>query len=404
MNSSHIITNNLKVLATTVCCDSSTPSQTGQNGSHIDKRPSMENGSLLTTEDYQLSFMDVVIGRLEWKIAMMIISHGMIVISCIGIIGNFVSLGVLCRKSMRVTSCAFLLISLAVADELASTMNMFNTLNDNYLKGIFYSDAWCKITGYLTSTIEFSSVWILIAMTTERFFAVCFPLKLALWHTRRSLVVAVILIATLSLLQGIPMLLTIKAVPGAGNLACGFKAKYEKFWGIWNWCLASLISYVPIILLTSLNSALLRSLRKAAAVKTALSTSSQASSISQTKQVTKMCLAVSIVFTLCLLPIACHRPISHFMLDKRNPVEFAIHRLIESISWSLLSLNHSVNFFIYCVTGKRFRDELHALCCWNTASPTSIKQIQTSMSNMSSMDDTVRAGGSQTTCVVEEQR
>ena len=385
MNSSHIITNNLKVLATTVCCDSSIPSPTGQNGSHIDKRPSMENGSLLTNEDYQPSFMDVVIGRLEWKIAMMIISHGMIVISCIGIIGNFVSLGVLCRKSMRVTSCAFLLISLAVADELASTMNMLNTLNDNYLKGIFYSDAWCKITAYLTSTIEFSSVWILIAMTTERFFAVCFPLKLALWHTRRSLVVAVILIATLNLLQGIPMLLTMKAVPGAGNLqACIFEAKYEKFWGIWHWCLSSLISYFPIILLTSLNSALLRSLRKAAAVKTALSSSSQASSISQTKQVTKMCLAVSIVFTLCLLPIACHRPISHFMIDKRNPVEFVIHILFDSISWSLLSLNHSVNFFIYCVTGKRFRDELHALCCWKTASPTSIKQIQTSMSNLNS--------------------
>ena len=392
MASLHNVTDYLNAMATTVGVYNSTPQAPGMNGTleSFNEEPFIENATVLVPIGYRPSFRDIVMRRLEWKIAGFLSVYGMLVISCIGVIANIVSLRVLCGKRMRVTACAFLLISLAVADELASILNLLNTLNAYHLKSMFTSDVWCKVSSLLNTSAEFASVWILVALTAERFVAVCFPFKLALWHTRKTLVIAVLLIVALALLQAIPTLITVKALSGFN---CNFEAKYKRFWGIWYWFVAAFLSYIPIVLLTSLNCALLKSLRKAAAIKTTLSSSSQGDTTSQTKQVTKMCLAVSIVFTICLLPIACHRPVSQFVIDRRNPIHFVINAMFESISWSLLAFNHCVNFFIYCITGKRFREELHRMFCCVTPS----ERLETSMSNLSTKGATAGASGKLTT-------
>ena len=362
---------------------STTENGINKTGSHI--LSLAENVSRVENNTFS-GYLHIMHSRLEWKIAMILCPYVIVAISCIGIVCNVISLAVLCRLRMRVMPCAFLLISLSVVDEVASVLNLLNTVNVFFLKHAFNSNAWCTLSFVLTTSSEFASVWILVAMTTERFIAVNFPLKMALWHTRRTMAMLVVLIVVMAFLQATPTILTVRLQT---TKVCGYSPENHEFWGIWNWVVSALIAYLPIILLTALNFGLFKALKKAAVNKSALSisTSSHVNIASHTKQVTRMCLAVSIVFIFCLLPIACERPIKHFMYDPRNPINVAVFVFLEYLTWCLLALNHSINFFIYCFAGKRFRDELCIMCCRKTL-PVNNK-IRTMVTKLSATQSTV---------------
>ena len=75
---------------------------------------------------------------------------------------------------------------------------------------------------------------------------------------------------------------------------------------------------------------------------------------------TAMCLDVSFVFIVCKIPsivILIGRP----WWSKSSPESYTMAKGINNL---LLFINHSFNFIMYSVTGKKFREETRAvLCC-----------------------------------------
>ena len=72
-----------------------------------------------------------------------------------------------------------------------------------------------------------------------------------------------------------------------------------------------------------------------------------------------MFLSVSIVFLILLTPAILHYATSAYWV--KTPGQQATSTLITAIFETLSYANHSVNFFVYCLTGKRFRREFLAL-------------------------------------------
>lgn len=77
-------------------------------------------------------------------------------------------------------------------------------------------------------------------------------------------------------------------------------------------------------------------------------------------QMTAMCLSASFCFLLCITPsivLLIGRP---YWTSSEHPN--SVYFICKSVSNQLVYVNHSANFFLYCLTGRRFRQELVLLC------------------------------------------
>ncbi|ESO07825.1 hypothetical protein HELRODRAFT_170384 [Helobdella robusta] len=97
-----------------------------------------------------------------------------------GLVGNFLSFLVLTRKSMRIISAYLYLIVLSVVDTVVLCIGFIKlwipairTDLDIRLK----YDSICRLTNALGSTVSDFSVWLIVAVTVERYVVVCHPLK-----------------------------------------------------------------------------------------------------------------------------------------------------------------------------------------------------------------------------------
>ena len=286
----------------------------------------------------------------------------MLAISVTGAIGNALAIAVLLRKSIRTTPCAILLIILAFADELSSTMTTLYVANDYHMKHALDSVFWCKFGGFLSSSAELWSVNILIAVTAERFIAVQYPFKVATICTRRNVSITAELVTLFSFAFNIPTLIFAIYIPGRN--ACGHHPDYKSYnENIGSWVDSVIYSYIPIATLIVLNFGILKAMRSATTTSQQLSTSSQRDS-SRMKHITAMCVSVSVALIICLLPIAIQRPVHYVMYDRRDPVNYAMFIFYWFLAWAFLTLNHTINFFLYVITGQRFRQELLNIFCF----------------------------------------
>ncbi|ELU02434.1 hypothetical protein CAPTEDRAFT_111639, partial [Capitella teleta] len=97
----------------------------------------------------------------------------------LGTFGNIFSFIILKRKAMLKFSTYFYLMVLAIADTLVLHIGLLR-LWIGELTGYDLKDQadWiCKLTNVVGYTVSDFSVWLIIAVTIERYIVVCHPLK-----------------------------------------------------------------------------------------------------------------------------------------------------------------------------------------------------------------------------------
>ncbi|ELU07541.1 hypothetical protein CAPTEDRAFT_188046 [Capitella teleta] len=77
-------------------------------------------------------------------------------------------------------------------------------------------------------------------------------------------------------------------------------------------------------------------------------------------KVTYTLLILSLAFLLLTGPYTLH---SLIVKDTREPKIQARNLLSKTVCFLLMYLNHSINFYLYCISGKKFRKELNKLLC-----------------------------------------
>lgn len=83
---------------------------------------------------------------------------------------------------------------------------------------------------------------------------------------------------------------------------------------------------------------------------------------SRQRRLTRMLLLVSLTWLVLTAPFALHSIVSVFQGDEST--NSARNFLVKTICFLLVYVNHAVNFYLYCLTGRRFRLELRALFCY----------------------------------------
>ncbi|KAH0955954.1 hypothetical protein HN011_008374 [Eciton burchellii] len=125
----------------------------------------------------------------------------------LSIVGNSLVLITLAKnKRMRTVTNVYLL-NLAVSDLLLGVFCMPFTLLGQILKNFVFGLTMCKLISYFQAVSVSVGVWTLVAISLERYFAICRPLKSRRWQTQFHAYKMIAVVWTLSLTWNAPILI-----------------------------------------------------------------------------------------------------------------------------------------------------------------------------------------------------
>ncbi len=292
------------------------------------------------------------------NIASYIYVYGTPAIWVIGTIGNILSFAVFSRKAMRGSLTAFLFRCLAVFDLL--TIQQFWE-NIFYLFGVVVvppNNWYCRILYLICVSSQYIAAWVLVGISVERFIGVTWPHKAKILCTIRKgqiyIFVLVIFFYTL-MSPGIFTLVSFSSYePALGYIInyCEITCQYDIY--VHFQPIVELVTYaiIPFLLMFTFNIFIIIGLVKSHCHRQVMNigNTSDAGIIGMTL----MLISVSVAFILFTTP---------------NTVSFTLLLVDIRLSelWSVgavtLCLNHSINIFLYCATGQKFRREFKAMMC-----------------------------------------
>jgi hypothetical protein len=312
-----------------------------------------------------------------------------------GMTGNALTVCVMSRRRYRGSSVRVYMLLLAVFDSAV----LLCAVPPEWLEALGYVTVthWhpvvCKLERFLYYVTGDMSIWTLCAFTVDRFVAVCFPLlRRRPGSTLGRLTTAACpLIVTLAAAKNAHVAWTrgIEYDPATGAVIdlCGKIAEYVYFETyVRPWIVFVTVSVIPFLILLLCNLAIVRALvlserirrgsRRKVKTNNSNSTSGDGGKIKMTSrggagsnhggstdggfvQTSVMCLSVSFAFLVCMVPsiiLYIGRP--YWTSRQRPNPTYDMAKVINRV---LVCVNHSVNFWLYCLTGHNFRRELKAM-------------------------------------------
>ncbi|XP_052761840.1 P2Y purinoceptor 1-like [Mya arenaria] len=285
----------------------------------------------------------------------------------LGLVGNGLSIVVFRTPTMKKMSASVYLAALAMAD--ICTLLVY-VLAEWLRRGLPYLspgisvrllniDGICQVLLYLSYVARFMSSWIIVAFTAERFSGVCFPL-----HTmhRKSRRILFCLLVTGAIFVIYKPFLSGEYKIGK-RTSCTSIPKHIFLSFVLDTIFVTVIFFLPLAIITTLNVLIVRTLYLRNRHTNDLFAEN-----------TKIRLEFTIIlFAITFFYVTFHMP--YFVLWCRLQVLNGPH--LPSVSrdkhfwdyWigllniarTVFYLNYCSNFFLYCITGTYFRNELRRL-------------------------------------------
>ena len=362
---------------------------------------------LPSTEDTSYDLDDY----LQYKIGNYVWIYISPILIILGTFGNCLSIVVLLRKSMRTSTTMFYLAVLSFGD----LFTLYTGLLRYWIKNLpdakdirNLSDAGCKIHAFLVYFSLDVTVWILVAVTLDRCLSVSLPFKAKRICSSKISRIVVVIILLVSFLKNMHFFWTVELVH-TWEFRCdaATQATDDFLNYVWPWIDFSTFCAIPFTIMILCNIKIIyemvRSHRKIAvnlvdrnssykpnylrqvsnqgpsAVpslqlqndgsfrhKPISSTSSDTQQKIQTRRIsslTAMLLTVNCVFLITTFPIQLFLIMEErwFPTANRTEEQTAAHNLWWAVVNMLQYSNNSIHFFLYCLTGPRFRLELKNL-------------------------------------------
>ena len=367
--------------------------------------------------------------HLEFAIAIWIVKYIWPLIVLCGTFGNALSFCVLIRKAMSDTSVYFYLAMLAIADIGVLLLSAFKTWIRvvSGFEMLHVSGISCKLIMYIFLICLHMSAWFVIAVTVDRFIVIWLPLSayrsgsssfLGNYICREShqcKFVSAGMLITLLLYNGhLLWTIDLKGNDSADKLSTTYycRANPANHFMSSIFPVMKLLSYcvIPFFIVLILNAAIITRISK---TKPLLSinrpTTIKGKTSSHQSRITGMLLTVSITWLLLTGPFTIWSLVPN---NENTSSSEAQSFLIKTVCFTLMYMNHSINFYLYCLTGAKFRRQLKEMLCsknikrngsriYTGTQRTSLK-IGRNNSNKSKQSDEVDAEHKQELC--NEQR
>lgn len=178
------------------------------------------------------------------------------------VVGNaLVMVTLVQNKRMRTVTNVFL-INLAVSDLLLGVFCMPFTLVGSLLRNFVFGEIMCKCIPYLQAVSVSVSVWTLVSISLERFFAIVRPLQSRRWQTISHAYKVIAAVWAFSLIHMAPIALLSQLIPikSAGRHKCRELWPSDKSEKGFNLYLDSILLVIPLIIMVVVYALITRTL------------------------------------------------------------------------------------------------------------------------------------------------
>ncbi|KAL4228498.1 hypothetical protein ACF0H5_011546 [Mactra antiquata] len=332
-----------------------------ENNNNSDKfQENISSSTPFYDYDYE-SFTEYI----EYSVAEFINNYYLYFVCVIGIPGNIACIITLTFMGGKLSSAMYM-TTLAIADLIAIGLKLAYFLLTKY--DIRLGDSVCRLMFMFGTVSQMYSNWILVVMTTERFIAIWFPLKVKKLCSKWRSISILIVLFILFILVNLQFIFTFEEVKDPFlSWDCRPKEQYRKFiQTVWYWIDGALYAVLPIIIILVLNSLIIYAVRKSNRALTNLTNRRKNSKdkLTQQKQITLMLLAVSLTFVLLVMPNCIFFVARQYWTWKETQLGIAQYYLVYQIVFLLSDLNHAVNFYLYCLSGRKFRQKFINVLCF----------------------------------------
>ena len=298
-------------------------------------------------------------------------------ICVLGLLGNVTSMMVLWKHKME-TATILLLQSLAFTDCLLLTTTLFVYtlpavhLYTGELKNLYDGCDYVKTFLWpLAMIAHTAAVWLTVLVTLHRFFCVCKPLGMYIKFSTQFIRILVLIVFSTSVLYNLPRFFEHQVVSSTANSyqngsnatnaserILGDSTFYQILYS--NILYFPVMYIIPLISLMYLNTKLIKAVNQLKTRKAQL-TGHQAPE----DHITLCIIFIVFIFVICQTPALINQ-ILWAVTDHADRDCGKFHFYYTKISDVLVVINSSVNFIIYCLFGKSFRQIFVDFFCANS--------------------------------------
>ena len=296
-----------------------------------------------------------------------------LILTLLGLVGNSLSLITVTSKHCKKSSFTLYLGALAVVDSCVLILTLVQTwVFTAYEVDLGqYGAVTCKF--FLFSLVLLSAVssWLVIAVTAERVAATTYPHRFkTIYSACFGIRVVGILFVCMSLLFA-HLLYGMEYTYVEQHPLCVYVDSaykyFKRYFFVW---IDSIIFFVlPIIIITAGNIVILIKVRNSRKQIAPVTSNTQAAKRTS-RHLVIITLLISSTFIVLTMPACVFLNISRIIFDESNDAQRQIAFTIVS---TLMRLNFSTNFYLYILSGHRFRDLFKsAISCNRRIQPASL--------------------------------
>ena len=359
----------------------------------------MEAGNPYAQDPCQyLNFFGCHFSVLTWRIVTPIFLS-------IGLSGNIMSLVVFSRKRMRNTTTSVYLRFLAVLDLLVLLTALLREmiLYYTYVDVRKLSDFSCRFHIYISSTARLLAIWLLCIIAVDRLILIKRPIWAKSNCTRKlSLVTATSIIIILFVLNShmfvffkrseITILSKVTNLSVIVGYKCSFASEdYKQFhMKTRSIIILVLFSALPVICLIFSSVVLLREISIRHQNKQVRRANVTEQDHKGSQSVIKMLISICVFFVVLYVPAIVFQLIGPYMFDMTVREEVAKKMAFTTVLSCLYYSNNTLNFLLYCVSGKLFRKEISGI--YREVKTAILKRLNIEVEPLSYKDESLADG------------
>ncbi|CAN7993920.1 unnamed protein product [Ixodes hexagonus] len=317
-----------------------------------------------------------------------IIAYGNVslVIITLGILGNLVNLAVLTRPNLKGVTFTYL-TWLATSDLLVLAISVFSMmrLHDsqprNYAAAFYSAHAELPLVNALMA----SNVFLVVAVTVDRYCAVCTPTRYSKFHNARRARLSIVLAYGAAALLYLPSIFRKRPVlvwDGVANrtMYVSFEnlsvARHPAF-RVYLIVREVLVRIGPVIIVLVLNTIIIFTFRNLTRKREQLSKGAvyYSKRLTRERRLVVLLGAIVVLFCVCMTPAA--------VLRVLNSDDLEVHygfQVFRAIANDMEMANFAANFYLYCLCSSDIRDTLVRLFrCSKTPPNASVSDVTSSV-------------------------
>ena len=308
----------------------------------------------------------------HYKALAILIEKICIPVLCItGCIGNSITVIVLAKRRNRSSPVSIILLFLSISDIFV----LFTGYLTEWIALLWFirlraiNNVACKIHVFFTYFSLMFSSWLLVLITLERAYSVTSPHRAKVVCDRRKTLIVIAILALLLLCLNGHFLYGMVIKTNKGQNFCFYiYDEYKDFISnAWIWIDFFVTFTVPFVLIAAGNALIIFQMKRHEKKRQHLVVVRQNSDSGpeqNANSITRLLILLSIIFVICSGPSSVINVMLSYLLKTGDDRQDLNLLFVRQMAFLFSGLNATLNFFLYILSGSKFREDVKDLFCF----------------------------------------